>query len=362
MIGHGCPRASRRCRLPATRWGRLPTWPSLTVAATWLCCAFRCHAHACRGHEASNHITCPGTCGHGTRPALDCLAPGSSLADGDGRRPAGANRLGRRRDRVWHGTISVSEGSLSEPQPLGVEADEPGSMWLAGDSDGAAKLVIQQRSPRLRRRGRVGLRAADGKLRVQLSAATIRPPNDDRDAAGRSGRRVRQQGTRQPRQPPAADAYAGRFAPRGHLPATVWCCARRDVQFRVEPHALPLPKGARRGSRFNCSAGGKELWSQQHDVQAEREEAIPLEMPLPGEEGVYDVAITAANNPNWSQAVRQPLNWKRTIAERRVQLLVLRPQRPPRRRPIGSSRRWWRSIRPIRDGSRNSTRGCRSCS
>ena len=52
-------------------------------------------------------------------------------------------------------------------------------------------------------------------------------------------------------------------------------------------------------------------------------------MPLPSVEGVYDIVITAVNSPKWSQAVRQPFSWKRTIAERRVQLLVLNPKRPP---------------------------------
>ena len=37
-------------------------------------------------------------------------------------------------ERTWQGTISVSDGAISEPQPLGTEADEPGSMWLDGDS------------------------------------------------------------------------------------------------------------------------------------------------------------------------------------------------------------------------------------
>ena len=92
----------------------------------------------------------------------------------------------------------------------------------------------------------------------------------------------------------------------------------------------PCPKGGRARIKVQLlGGGGKELWSQQHDVQAGHETKIPLEVPLPGDEGVYDVVIAAVNNPNWSQAVRQPLNWKRTIAERRVQLLVLNPQRPP---------------------------------
>ena len=97
----------------------------------------------------------------------------------------------------------------------------------------------------------------------------------------------------------------------------------------LEPHALPLAEGGRARIKVQLlGSGGKELWSQQHDVQAGHEAKIPLEIALPSEEGVYDVAIVAVNNPNWSQAVRQPLNWKRTIAERRVQLLVLGPQRP----------------------------------
>ena len=33
-------------------------------------------------------------------------------------------------ERLWEGTIAVSQGTLSEPRPLGIEADEPGSMWL----------------------------------------------------------------------------------------------------------------------------------------------------------------------------------------------------------------------------------------
>ena len=46
-------------------------------------------------------------------------------------------------ERLWEGTIALSQGMLSEPQPLGIEADEPGSMWL---EDG--QLIIRQRTPR----------------------------------------------------------------------------------------------------------------------------------------------------------------------------------------------------------------------
>ncbi|MDP1340591.1 hypothetical protein, partial [Klebsiella variicola] len=30
----------------------------------------------------------------------------------------------------WQGFLAVTEGALSDPRPLGIEADEPGSMWL----------------------------------------------------------------------------------------------------------------------------------------------------------------------------------------------------------------------------------------
>ncbi len=46
-------------------------------------------------------------------------------------------------ERIWQGKISLSEGRLDQPHPLGIEADEPGSMWI---QDGA--LVFRQRSPR----------------------------------------------------------------------------------------------------------------------------------------------------------------------------------------------------------------------
>ena len=58
-----------------------------------------------------------------------------------------------------------------------------------------------------------------------------------------------------------------------------------------------------------------------------------FEVLLPGEEGVYDLVVAAVNNLNWSQAVREPLSRKKILAERRVQLLVLSPQRPQAGRP-----------------------------
>ena len=288
MVGHGGPRASQGRRLSAAR--------SVAVAGI------------CRSALA----------------ALLALAGHAALADDMRVRIA----WGGGADRVWQGTISVSDGSLSEPQPLGIEADEPGSMWLAGDAHGSQKLVIQQRSPR-------GYDGVDvlvsapmtAKLHVELTAAddsaratTIEAPladlngefvNKELDTRGNRLLLMRTPGDSL-RVGLARDSLV--FAPGEVLKGT------------LEPHLLPLAEDGRARIKVQLfGSGGKELWSQQHDVQAGHEEKIPLEITLPGEEGVYDVAIVAVNNPNWSQAVRQPLNWKRTIAERRVQLLVLGP-------------------------------------
>ena len=232
-------------------------------------------------------------------------------------------------ERLWQGTISVSEGSLSDPQPLGVEADEPGSMWLDGRR-GAAKLVVRQRSPR----SYDGVDAVvsappSAKLLVQLSAGddSVPPKAIEIPLSDLSGEFVTKELDKRGNRLVAMRAPGDSLRVRIARDSLVFAPGE-TFSFVLEPHALPLPKGGNARIKIQLLGGGKELWSQQHDVQADREEAIPVEVPLPGDEGVYDIAITAANNPNWSQAVRQPLSWKRTLAERRVQLVVLRPQPP----------------------------------
>src|SRR3989339_403841 len=68
-------------------------------------------------------------------------------------------------ERMWRAVVGVNQGTVSEPAPLGIEADEPGSMWLdatpldvplPGDDRGkppsiqlsGQHLVVRQRSPR----------------------------------------------------------------------------------------------------------------------------------------------------------------------------------------------------------------------
>ena len=235
-------------------------------------------------------------------------------------------------ERPWQGTISLSDGSLAAPQPLGIEADEPGSMWLDDDpKHGQSVLIVGQRSPRGYDGVDLSVSAEPGaKLLVRLSAADEpdRPATVEIPLADLSGafinKELDKRGNRLLVMRAPGDSLRVRFS-RDNLvfaPGETFQCS-------VEPHALPLPKDGT--ARINCQllgSGGKELWSQQSELRADRAEPIPLEVPLPKTEGVYDIVITATTSPNWSQAVRQPLSWKHTIAERRVQLVVLDPQAP----------------------------------
>lgn len=236
-------------------------------------------------------------------------------------------------ERIWQGTIAVSDGSFSEPQPLGIEADEPGSMWLGGQG----ALVVQQRSPRSYDGVDVLVSApSTAKLLVRLSDAdqSDRPTTIEIPLASLSSEFVNKEldnrGNRVLAMRAPGDMLRVRFA-RGNLVFA----PGETFKFSLEPHGLPLPKGGAARIKIQLLGGGKELWSQQNESQGDRAESIPLDIPMPDIEGVYEVVITAINSPNWSQAVRKPLNWKRTIAERRVQLLVLDSKRPAATRSDG---------------------------
>ena len=114
--------------------------------------------------------------------------------------------------RCWQGMIQVNTGTLESPRALGVDADEPGSIWAE-----SGQVFI--RSPS--RRSYDGLDVTVHvpvavKLTVQLTSADQRCRYEPHDSAGRRARRVSKLCVGQPGQPPA-----GAFEP----PATSWSCA-----------------------------------------------------------------------------------------------------------------------------------------
>jgi hypothetical protein len=269
---------------------------------------------------------------------------------------AGAEELqlrlsfGGGQEKQWSGSVELSEGRLAEPRPLGIMADEPGSMWIEeqqGDrplfpaerlklspekpepSSAGPRLTIRQRSPR-------GYDGVDlridaprtAKLLVELTA---------REAPKKSFRA----------EIPLADLLDNFFDKEidtdgNHLLAmrtpgdplrvafgreTLIFSPGERFRFTVEPHLVPMPDdGKVKLEAQLLSAGdGKKLWSTQADITKDAPE-IPLEVPLPEEEGVYNILLTAADNPSWPQAVRRTLQKTKPMAERRVQVLVLDPR------------------------------------
>jgi hypothetical protein len=239
-------------------------------------------------------------------------------------------------ERLWEGTIALSQGTLSEPCPLGIEADEPGSMWL---EDG--RLAIRQRSSR----GYDGVDVLvsappDAKLLVNLTAADearhepqIAIPLGDLSGEfrklpldGHDNRLlVRRTPGDQLRVRLAGDSLV--FSPG------------EKMRLEVQPHLLPVPDGTkiRLRAQLVSAPDQREVWSLQGpEVQAGSAAGLPLAVPLPEREGVYDLNLAAVYASNWPHAIRAPLNWKRTITERKVQLVVVDPIRPPPASPGGA--------------------------
>jgi len=233
-------------------------------------------------------------------------------------------------EQTWSGNISVTgQGTLAEPRPLGIEADEPGSMWID-----AGRLMIRQRSPRTYDGVDLLVNApADARLLVQLTSADSphRPPPIEIPLAdiqgGYSDNKLDDHGNRLLVRCTPGDRLRVAFdrkhllAPHPHLVFT----PGERFSFTLEPHALPVKPGSKVRLRIQLrtSRGDDELWSVQHDILAGQSALIPVDANAPNAEGVYEVVITATENTGWAGAVRKPLNWMKTIAERKVQILVL---------------------------------------
>jgi len=255
-------------------------------------------------------------------------------------------------ERLWEGDVSLSgEGTLTEPRPLGIEADEPGSMWLE-----AGRLVIRQRSPRTYDGVDLLVTASpDARLLIRLTASD--------DANRGSPIEIPLKGLLGEFCDNKLDDHENRLLVRRSPGDLLRVSFDRDAlvfspgevfNLNLEPHLLPVKAGSkvRLGVELLAARSEQVLWSAEHNIHAVAPVSIPLQLNLPSEEGVYDVVITATHNAGWPQAVRKPLNWKKTIAERRVQLLVLDP-RPPisARQPPGepgkvveidpANPRWW---------------------
>ena len=240
--------------------------------------------------------------------------------------------------QLWTGTISLSDGSIEDPSPLGVEPDEPGSMWID-----QGRLLIQQRSPRdydavdfLVRAPReakliLHLTAHGNGLsesRIEASLDQILADKFDAtlDSRGSWLRIERQPGDLLPVQ---LDNHSMVFAPG------------ETLAFRLDTTRLPANSGEKirfaaelKNPHVEKAVWQKEIkpvWEAEQTITAGEGSVLRWEIPLDVSEGVYQLTITAAQ-PGWfplPQAVNTPLvGGSKSYAQRMLELVVIDPRRP----------------------------------
>jgi hypothetical protein len=295
--------------------------------------------------------------------ALALLTPSMTHAAGELVQVRVRIEWGGGEERTWHGTISVDGGTLSDPKPLGMEADEPGSMWIDN-----GQLVVGTPTPRAYDGLDLVVSApVDAKLRVLLAGATPEESaagtrreadsvvviplaqvldeyfNVPLDGAGNRILARRTPGDKL-RVTPVRDSLV--FAPGD------------TCELDVQPYLIGAATGTklRLQARLTSARGARTTWNDDRDVTVGNAGApLPAErltIPIPSEEGVYDVLLTASR-----RGLTERIGWRSGIEERRVQLVVVardRPQPPANSPPFEvlveidpASPGWWDRLKSL---------------
>lgn len=228
--------------------------------------------------------------------------------------------------RVWRGAVSVSQGELSQPRLLGIEADEPGSIWQSG-----SMLRIDQPRPRSYDGVDVTIRAPlDATLTIDLH------PLDEKPNEVSS--------VRIPMREMVNNYYNGELDALGNR-----LLVRRDsgdmlrVQFdtpslivntgslirgRLHPFMLPAEPGTEVQLRLSVTGARDDrvIWSDRRDVRLDASgsaEELGFEFNAPAEEAAYSLHVEAVKTD-----LRTRLGLKQTIARRTLQFLALAEAAP----------------------------------
>jgi hypothetical protein len=224
--------------------------------------------------------------------------------------------------RSWQGMIRLSEGKLSELTPLGLEPDTPGSLLLVD----ATTIRVGARTPRSYDGFDVRLQApASAMLQVQLGAdpaagtASVEVPITrivrDFTQLDLDERKNRLLAQRSP-----GDALRVSFS----NPSLIFSPGEK-FQLDVQPQQLELSAGATYllSAALGPARTEESTWSEEHEVRlAEPNVANPvhLAVPLPEQEGVYDLRLSLYPKRLTSSIVRG-----KAIATRKLQLVVVSP-------------------------------------
>lgn len=224
--------------------------------------------------------------------------------------------------RAWQGTIRLSEGTLSEITPLGLEPDEPGSMQLAEDGS----IRIAPRSARSYDGCDVRVQApADAKLLVQLSAPPFVPAAPLELPLARVVRDFTQF--------ELDDRKNRLLAQRSPGDALRITLGRSSLVFtpgeKIETEVQPLHPDIAAGGSYVLAAtltparSDDELWTTEIEVRGEAAgSAKPVQVvaPLPEREGVFDLKLAL-----YPKRLLTTSLVRKAIAMRSVQVVSIAP-------------------------------------
>ena len=264
----------------------------------------------------------------------------------------GIDSEGKGAVKAWRGNIGVSKGTVSDPKVLGMEADEPGSMWV---EDG--RLVIQQRGPRDYDGVDFLITAElDAKLIIKLAPLGAPDPGQGIKIkltdllTGHHSNRLDNNNKLLVRRTPG-DKLRVQIA-RPHLVFS----PGEAFRLKIQPHLLSPAAG--NNVDISCalkSARGSQTWWQgEKQVNLKQpggaSPSVSLKVMLPQEEGVYDLAIAAVQR---RRGLGGLANRNIVLAERKVQVIVLAqaPMRVDNPKPpateiqeISPHKRWWEKM------------------
>lgn len=229
--------------------------------------------------------------------------------------------------RRWQGTIQASEGTLNSPRALGVDADEPGSIWAESGQvfirspsrhsyDGVDVTVHAPSAAKITVHFASADQAADTTLNIPLADLLDEYRTYSLDNQG--------------------SKLVARRVPGDKLDVHV----NRDnlvlaLGERLEVDASPNLPALLPGTRMRIQArllaqhGQRSVWTGEQDLELSLEQAgqrahAHFSIPPPDQEGVFDLVLTATR-----RGLQERLPRRMTGAEeRRLQFVVVSHDRP----------------------------------
>ncbi|MEE2706653.1 MAG: family 10 glycosylhydrolase [Planctomycetota bacterium] len=263
---------------------------------------------------------------------------------------------------TWHGTIAVEPGKIVLSRALGVEADEPGSMWTD-----AGQLIIRQRSSRQYDGVDLDIETppdstSESRLIVALEPAgepTLRRVFEIKLSELIDSERLETLDDHDNRLI-IRRAPGDRLRVRVQNPSLV-LAPSEPLQLQLQPHLIAKYPGGKESlqivTKLTRARGGEELNNDRRqaeittDGQAYKEMGLRVEAPV--DEGVYDFVITATV-PAMRRLTSNPFGTReRVVARRVVQFVVIDPDKPTGDRKtspdkvvdeINPDKPWWKRV------------------